>query len=353
MPTWFERLAAGHRKDLPCLIIGEVAQAHDGSLGMAHAFIDAIATTGADAVKFQTHIAAAESTSREPWRIPFSPQDPTRYDYWRRMEFTEDQWRGLSTHAAERGLAFLSSPFSVEAFELLQRVGVPAWKIASGEMMGDSGILDCAVRSRRPVLVSTGLSPLSEIDRGVRRLQASGLPFAVLQCTTAYPCPPDRIGLNLIPEFAQRYQSVVGLSDHSGTIFPSLAAVTLGAQVLELHVTLSREMFGPDVSSSVTTGELRQIVEGARFITAMRAHPVDKNEAATQMQPLRDTFGKSIVARTNLAAGTVLGTEHFAFKKAGRGLPPGAAVILVGRQLRRNIAADEPLSPNDIEASPS
>src|SRR2546427_6005943 len=122
---WFE--------DQPgrCLVIAEVAQNHDGSLGAAHAYIDAVARAGADAVKFQTHIAAAESTAGEPWRVKFSRQDATRYDYWKRMEFTEEQWHGLKKHAEERGLLFLSSPFSVEAVELLERVGVPAWTAPS------------------------------------------------------------------------------------------------------------------------------------------------------------------------------------------------------------------------------
>ena len=117
----------------PCLIVAEVAQAHDGSLGAAHAFIDAIADSGADAVKFQTHIAAAESTLGEPWRVKFSLQDNTRFDYWKRMEFTEEQWHGLKRHADKSGLLFLSSPFSFEAVELLNRVGVAAWKVPSGE----------------------------------------------------------------------------------------------------------------------------------------------------------------------------------------------------------------------------
>src|ERR1700741_1371106 len=103
-----------------CLIIGEVALTHDGSINLAHAFVDAIAAAGADAVKFQTHIAAAESTPSEPFRVTFSRQDATRYDYWKRMEFTEDQWRGLANHARERGVLFLSSPFSIEAIDLLE-----------------------------------------------------------------------------------------------------------------------------------------------------------------------------------------------------------------------------------------
>src|SRR5439155_15677908 len=118
----------------PCVIVGDVAQAHDGSLGTAHAFVDAIADAGANAVKFQTHIASAESTPAEPWRVRFSYQDASRYDYWKRMEFSEEQWAGLRAHADDRGLRFYSSPFSLEAVELLARVGVAGWKVASGEV---------------------------------------------------------------------------------------------------------------------------------------------------------------------------------------------------------------------------
>ncbi|MBT6433650.1 MAG: N-acetylneuraminate synthase, partial [Deltaproteobacteria bacterium] len=118
----------------PTLIIAEIAQAHDGSLGQAHAYIDAVARTGADAIKFQTHIAAAESTPGEPWRIKFSRQDDTRYEYWQRMEFTPEQWVGLSEHARESGLLFLSTPFSMEAADLLIKLDMEAWKIGSGEV---------------------------------------------------------------------------------------------------------------------------------------------------------------------------------------------------------------------------
>ena len=140
-----------------CMIVAEVAQAHDGSLGSAHAFIDAIANAGADAVKFQTHIAAAESTPAEPWRVKFSYQDATRYDYWKRMEFTEAQWLGLKNHAEERKLLFLSSPFSMEAVELLQRIGIRAWKIASGELT-NVPMLGRIVESGLPIILSSGMS---------------------------------------------------------------------------------------------------------------------------------------------------------------------------------------------------
>ena len=336
------------RPEAACLIVGEVAQAHDGSLGMAHAFIDAIAAVGADAVKFQTHIAAAESTPGEPWRVRFSRQDESRYAYWRRMEFTEEQWHGLRQHASERGLLFLSSPFSGEALELLTRVGVAAWKVASGEV-GNPGILDRMVATGLPVILSTGLSCLDEVDAAVTRIRGRGLALAVLQCTSAYPCPPERVGLNLLGFFRERYGCAVGLSDHSGTVYPGLAAATLGAEVVEVHVTLSREMFGPDVSASVTTTELRQLVEGVRFIEAMRTHPVDKDAVAGDLAPLRDAFTKSVVARVDLPVGTVLRPEHLAAKKPGTGIPAARLDDVLGAQLRRSVRADQVLTESDIE----
>ena len=331
-----------------CLIIGEVAQAHDGSLGLAHAFIDAIANAGADVVKFQTHIAAAESTATEPWRVKFSPQDESRYAYWKRMEFTEDQWIELKRHADERGLLFLSSPFSVEAVELLERVGVAAWKIASGEI-GGSMMFERMAATKLPLFLSTGMSTLQEIDRAVEQIKSRRLSLTVLQCTTAYPCPPEKVGLNLIPLFRERYRTPVGLSDHSGTIYPGLAAVTLGVSVLEVHVTLSREMYGPDVSSSVTVAELRQLVEGVRFIERMKANPVDKDGLAAELQPLRRLFGKSIVARTGLPAGTVLKEEHLAVKKPGHGLAEDKLSLVLNRKLRVALPADALILEEHLE----
>jgi N-acetylneuraminate synthase len=331
-----------------CLIVGEVAQAHDGSLGLAHAYIDAIANAGADAVKFQTHIAAAESTLAEPWRVRFSKQDATRYDYWKRMEFTEPQWQGLQEHAADRNLLFVSSPFSVEAVDLLSRVGVAAWKVASGEV-NNRAMFDRMAATGLPMLLSTGMSSLAEIDAAVKCIQSRRLPLIVLQCTSAYPCPPEKVGVNLIPMFQERYGCHVGLSDHSGTIFAGLAAIVLGIRVLEVHVTLSREMFGPDVSSSVTTDELRQLVAGAHFVQRMKDHPVDKDAMATALAPLRDLFTKSVVARTTLASGTVLEERHLAVKKPGNGIPASRLPELVGRRLKRELVADSLIRETDLD----
>ncbi len=337
-----------HKPTRPCLIIGEVAQSHDGSLGMAHAFIDAIATAGADAVKFQTHIAAAESTPGEPWRVAFSYQDATRYDYWRRMEFCEEQWQGLKQHAEERGLLFLSSPFSVEAVDLLARIGIQAWKIASGEV-SNTLLFERIAATGYPILLSSGMSSLAEIDAAVERVVARRLPLTLFQCTSAYPCPPEKIGLNMLPYYRERYRCDVGLSDHSGTIYPGLAAATIGIEMLEVHVTLSRDMFGPDVVASVTTAELHQLVEGVRFIERMQAHPLDKDTLAQAMQPLRDLFTKSIVVREYLPAGTVLRAEHLTVKKPGTGIPAEQLPHVIGQRLRVAVEPDTILSEEHLQ----
>ena len=343
MTTWLD--APGPAA--PCTVIAEIAQAHDGSLGTAHAMIDAAAEAGASAVKFQTHIAAAESSPEEPWRTRYSPQDETRYDYWRRMEFTEAQWAGLAGHAAERRLAFLSSPFSMEAFALLHRVGVAGWKVASGEIT-NTPMLDAMAGTGKPVIASTGMSALDEVDGAVGRLLAHRTPVALLQCASIYPTPAEQVGLNLLAEFRERYGVAVGLSDHSATIFPGVCAAWLGAQVIEVHLTLSRRAFGPDVAASLTTEELAELVRGVRFAEAMRANPVDKTGVCEAAEPLRRIFMKSLVAARDLEAGETLTEAALAARKPGTGIPVARHGEILGRVLARPVRRHAPLAEEDL-----
>jgi len=339
-----DHLQTSHR----CLVVGEIAQAHDGSLGMAHALIDAIANAGADAVKFQTHIAAAESSPAEPWRVKFSYQDETRFEYWKRMEFTECQWLELKTHADSRRLLFLSSPFSIEAVSLLERLDIAAWKVASGEI-SNLPMFDRMVATRKPIILSSGMSSWAELDAAVKRVQGAGLDLTVLQCSSIYPTPPEKLGLNLLPELRQRYGCKVGFSDHSGTVHGGLAAATLGAELIEVHVTLSREAFGPDVLVSLTTTELRELTAGVRFIQAALAHPVDKDQMARELAPMRQLFTKSLVAAVDLPAGTRLQLGHLCLRKPGTGLPPDRLNQILGRKLRRPLAVGTMIIEEDLE----
>jgi len=331
----------------PTYLIAEVAQAHDGSLGTAHVFVDAAADAGADAVKFQTHIAAAESTRDEPFRVKFSQQDDTRLEYWKRMEFSPAQWAGLAAHAEERGLHFLSSAFSLEAVDLLRDLNVPAWKIASGEVRTE-GLLDAICADGKPVILSSGMSPWCDIDAAVVRIRAADAPVAVLQCVSRYPTPLADVGLNVIDEMRTRYGCPTGLSDHSGQPWPAMAAVSRGAAIVELHITLSDRMFGPDVPSSLTVEQFRMVADLRDAVAEMDAHPADKDAVAEELSDMRSMFGRSLAPRQNLSAGTLITEDMLVAKKPATGIPVGDADAVIGRILARDVASDRLIAWDDL-----
>ena len=329
------------------IIIAEVAQAHDGSLGMAHAYIDAAAEAGADAIKFQTHIADAESTLDEPFRVKFSMQDETRYDYWKRMEFTTEQWIGLADHARERGLYFLSSPFSVEAVDLLEMVGVAGWKIGSGEAFSID-LLNIIFSTNKPILLSTGMSNWEEIDATVSILKSKNLDFVVLQCTTKYPTPLDEVGLNVVEEIRSRYDAPAGLSDHSGTPWPAIIALARGASVIEVHVTFDRRMFGPDTKASVTFKELSMICAARNAMRKIDESPVDKDLTAIEMRTMRDTFGKSLALRYPMTVGETITHDSLTTKKPATGISYEDINKVVGKKLIHAVLPDRLLRWDDL-----
>lgn len=328
-------------------IIAEVGQAHDGSLGILHSYIDAVAKTGVDAIKFQTHIAEAESSEYEPFRIPFSYVDATRYDYWNRMSFTFEQWRGIKAHCDDVGLEFISSPFSVAAVELLEEVGVSRYKIGSGEVTNKL-MLDVIAKTQKEVILSSGLSSYVELDAMYKNLVEQGVQPSVLQCTTKYPTQMEDVGLNVIPELMSRYPNAnIGLSDHSGTVFPSLSAVTLGASIIEVHVVFDKLMFGPDSSSSLTLSELQFLVDGVRNTSTMLANPIDKNNSGDKA--LKGIFEKSLSVNVDLKRGHVISIGDLESKKpSGKGLPASKYTELLGRTLNKDLNQWDFITEGDI-----
>lgn len=331
-------------------IIAEIAQAHDGSLGTAHAYIDAVADAGGRAIKFQTHIAEAESTPGEPFRVKFSKQDASRFEYWKRMEFTEEQWVGLYEHTKDRGMAFISSPFSVEAVELLARTGVDAFKIGSGET-NNPHLMRAMARYGKPVLVSSGMSTWDEIHDAYNLVNSLNLPLGLFQCTSMYPTPHDKVGLNVLRDMLDRFDCPVGLSDHTGKIYSSLAAVAHGANMLEVHVVFHRGLFGPDVSSSLTFDEFAQLNEGANAIFEIERYPLEKDAMAEELGRMRQLFNKSVAVRNALNEGDVLEADNLTVKKPGTGIPANKLEELVGKKVLRAVAANSLLTPEDIELS--
>ncbi len=324
-----------------------MAQAHDGSLGAAHSFIDAVAKAGVDAIKFQTHLADAESTLDEPFRTEFSQQDETRYSYWKRLEFTPEQWLGLKAHADAAGVIFMSSPFSHSAVELLERLGIAAWKVASGEMFSPR-MLRRLCLTGIPLLISTGMASYADVADAVALVRSEGRPFALFQCTTIYPTPLSDAGLNVLDELRARFAVPVGLSDHSGTSYPSLMAMARGADLIEIHVTFSRSAFGPDVSSSLDLVELAALVAARNAFAELASSPVDKDQMAQQLASWRKVFGRSWTATIHLPAGTILREEHLTLKKPGLGYPEADLPKLIGRKLLREVSPHQILKEDDL-----
>jgi N,N'-diacetyllegionaminate synthase len=332
----------------PCFVIAEMGLAHDGSLGAAYAFIDAVAGAGADAVKFQAHIASAEGTAEEQFRTRVFPQDETRQDYWERTAFSSDQWQALKLHAERKGLVFLCSPFSLEAADMLSDIGIAAWKIAAGET-SNIPLIDKLAQTGTPVLVSTGMSRSDEVDLVIERLLAHDAPVVLFQCTSRYPCPPEHMGFNMLAEYRERYHIPVAFSDHSGKVASGLAAVVLGACAVEVHVTFSRDCFGPDVCASLTVSEFRDLVGGIRFLEDALKAPVDKDRESESLSDIRGLFTKSIVAGCDLENGALLAAGNLAFKKPGVGIPSSELNQVVGKVLKVSVPKDHILKWSDFE----
>jgi N,N'-diacetyllegionaminate synthase len=299
------------------------------------------AECGADAVKFQLHDARAETTRDAPSPPYF--QHETRWQYFERTAFTDEQWRILKERCDAAGIEFLCSPFSLEALERLEAHGVRRYKIGSGEIT-NLELIRAAAATGKPVLVSSGMSSWAELDAAV---DAAGDDVTVLQCTSAYPTPPEQVGLNLLAEIRDRYGKPVGLSDHSLGNFAAYAAVTLGASVVEKHFTLSAEMYGPDAALALEPDELEDLVDGIREIETMVANPVDKDDVAPFAE-MKRVFEKSVVATMDIPAGAVLTREVLAAKKPGTGIPAARLDDVVGRTARVAIAADTVLTEDAL-----
>jgi len=325
-------------------VIAEVGSVHDGSLGNALRLVDAAAECGVDAVKFQTHLAAAETLPDAP--APAFFRDEPRFAYFERTSFSLDGWRALKTRCEEKGVAFLSSPFSEEAVDLLESLALSRYKIPSGEVT-NLPLLDKVARLGKPVLLSSGMSSWAELDRAVETIRRHHDRLTVLQCTSAYPCPDEQVGLNVLAEMRERYRLPVGLSDHTLTPYASLAAVTLGASVIERHFAFSRRMYGSDARHSLEPAELAELVRGIRSLETMQAHPVDK-ASAERFRDLKRVFEKSLVTARPIAAGSVIERTMLAVKKPGTGVPAARLDEVVGKRAARDLAADTLLMPEDV-----
>jgi N,N'-diacetyllegionaminate synthase len=331
-------------KRKPVFIIAEVGSVHDGSFGNAQKLIEAAANCGVDAVKFQTHIPEAETLPNAPMP-PYFKGEP-RFEYFRRTGFTLEQWKMLKDHCDQHNVVFLSSPFSEEAVDLLEQVGLSQYKIPSGEVT-NLPMLENIARLGKPVMLSSGMSSWEELDRAVEAIRKYNPQLTLLQCTSEYPCPYEQVGLNVMLEMAERYQVPVGFSDHTLTNYAVFAAVTLGARAIEKHFTFSRKMYGSDAIHSLEPEQMIDLVQGVRAIESMLANNVDKD----QLQPyeeMKNIFEKSLVAEVDIPLNTEITRAMLGIKKPGTGISAARLDEFIGKRVARYIEAGSLLSEADF-----
>ena len=314
-------------------VIAEAGMTHDGSLGHAIRMAEVAAECGVDAVKFQLHDAEAETTRDAPSPPYFRHE--SRWEYFERTAFTDEQWGRLKDACEEAGVEFLCSVFSTRAVERLERIGVGRYKIGSGEVT-NLELVRSVADTGKPVLLTSGMSSWEELDAAVA---AAGSDVTVLQCTSEYPTPPERVGLNVIGELRERYGRPVGFSDHTLGNYAAFAAVTLGAVVVEKHFTLSRDLYGADARFATEPHELEDLVDGVRELEAMLASPVDKDDVA-RFSEMKEVFEKSVVSTREIPAGAEISREMVAAKKPGTGIPARMLPEVLGRKAKSDIPAD-------------
>ena len=325
-------------------IIAEIGSVHDGSFGNACKLIEAAAGAGADVVKLQTHVADAETLPDAPMPAYFSGEP--RMAYFERTAFTVEQWKALAEIARSAGVGFMSSPFAGAAIELLEEIRVDAYKVASGEV-SNLPLLQQIAQTGRPVYLSSGMSDWNELDRAVEALSSGG-PLTIMQCASAYPCPPEQVGLNVIGEMRARYSIDVGYSDHTMGVAAPFAAAALGASVIEKHFTFSRLMYGSDARHSMEPDEFKDMCVGLRDISRMLECEVNKDDLENYTD-MRRIFQKSIVSAGDIDEGMVLSLNDLAFKKPGDGIPAADVDRVVGRRASRRISKNTKILESDLK----
>ena len=337
---------AGRRvgSDHPPLVIAEVGINHEGDVNKAIQLVDAAAEAGAELVKFQCHI-----TEKEMVPTDMTPGEISKEKLWdiiKRCELSEDEERRVQAHCAKKGVIYLSTPFSREAADRLNAMGVPAFKIGSGEC-NNLPLLDHIAKFGKPVIMSTGMNDLASVKRSVAVFDGR-VPYALLHCTSMYPTPYEKVRLGAITDLMQAFPGMpIGLSDHSMNIWTCLGAVALGASLLEKHFTISRSWPGPDTGISIEPDELHDLIEGSQAVWLARG---GRKDILPEERPVIDFAYATVVSIAPIKAGEKFSMANVWVKRPGTGpLKADRFNEVIGRRAARDIASDRHIEPRDIE----
>ena len=324
----------------PVFFIAEAGVNHNGDPALAHRLIEVAASAGADAVKFQTFRTEAlvsRHAPKAPYQVETTGGAESQLEMLRKLELSRETFASLAGACRKRGILFLSSPFDLASADDLESLGVAAFKTGSGELT-NLPLLEHLAAKRKPIIVSTGMATLEEVATAVSAVGGRA-PLALLHCVSAYPAPPEETNLKAMDTLRARFGCPVGFSDHTPGLTVSVAAVALGATIIEKHFTLDRSLPGPDHRASLDPAELTALVAAVREVEASLGDGVKRPTAAEL--PTRAAARKSLVAARTLRRGETLIATSVAVKRPGTGIPPGELARALGKRLRRDVEEDE------------
>ena len=328
----------------PTLVIAEAGVNHNGDLGLARQLIDAAAQAGADLVKFQTFSAdriVVRKAAKADYQAQTTDKEESQYDMLRRLELSADMHKELIEHCAARKIGFFSTPFDIESVDLLVSLGQELFKIPSGELT-NLPYLRHIGRLGRTVILSTGMATLGEVEAAIDVLEQAGTPrtqISVLHCTTEYPTPMEEVNLRAMQGMQRVFGTAVGYSDHTHGLEVSIAAVAMGASIIEKHFTMDRNLPGPDHKASLEPEELAALVSAIRNIEIALGDGIKRLTPSEARN--RPVMRKSLVASQPIQAGERFSAKNLTTKRPGTGISSMRWDEVMGRQASRDFEEDE------------
>tara|TARA_Y100000590_G_scaffold469585_1_gene658413 strand:- start:1763 stop:2752 length:990 start_codon:yes stop_codon:yes gene_type:complete len=316
-------------------LIAEIGSVHNGSYKKAIKLIELAKSVGADIVKFQMHIAEEETLKNAPNPSYFKKE--SRFNYFKRIEFSVNEWIKLYKFSKKKKIKFMVSPFSIKAIDILEKTGCDYYKIASGEVT-NLQLLKKIIKTKKKIFLSSGMSNWKELDQAVNILK-KGKDLVIMQCTSLYPCSHKKVGLNIINQMLKKYKFDIGFSDHTTEITAAISAATIGAKFIEKHLTISRRMYGSDAKNSMEPKEFKELAKNLKNVDEMISFPLNKNNLS-DFKNTRIIFQKSIVSKKKLKKGHKINLSDLDFKKPGDGIYPNMLQLILGKKIKKNISKD-------------
>ncbi len=333
--------------DKPCYIIAEIGINHNGDLLMAKKLIDVAVEAGANAVKFQKrHLESLYQ--KEILENPSLDSQGTEIliDVLNEVEFQENDFKNIVKYCKEKKITFLCTPWDIPSVDFLEQFNVSAYKIASADMT-NFPLLQHISKTKKPMIISTGMSNMDEIEKTVNFVKKENIPFLLLHCNSTYPSPIELLNLSLIPVLREKFDVPIGYSGHESVIIPTVTAANIGAVIVERHITLDKTMEGLDQASSLEPDELKKLIQYIRESEKAKGTPIKKMTRGETLQ--REVLGKSIVCSSDIRENEIFSEKNIEVKTPARGLSPQYYYELIGKKSSRTIKKGEYLQLDDLK----